>query len=67
MNTGAAAAGLTVTVFEPVDTVPLAFVADTVNVNPPAAEGVPDSTPVTPSRARPVGNEPVATANVGAG
>ncbi len=67
MSTGAAAAGLTVIVLDPVDTVPLSFVADTVNVNSFAVEGVPDKTPVNGSRARPVGNEPVATAKVGSG
>ena len=48
---------------EEVVTVPTVFVADTVNVYDPAAEGVPESEPFDAS-VRPGGSDPLARANV---
>ena len=44
--------------------VPFAFVARMANVYVPAVVGVPDSTPVESSKARPGGNAPLASPNV---
>ncbi len=66
-KTGAAAAGSTVMVREGALTVPLVLVADTVKVKTPEAVGVPDSSPVVPFSARPLGSPPDARAKVGAG
>jgi hypothetical protein len=43
------------------------FVALMVNVDGPAAVGVPDNNPVLALRVKPAGNEPEFNANVGAG
>ena len=64
VNTGAAAAGLTVIDVAEVVTVPVAFVALTVKPAVPGAVGVPASTPVVVFRLSPLGWAPEATANV---
>ncbi len=64
VKTGAAAAGLTVTVIEPVLTKPLALVAVTTKVAGPGVVGVPASTPVLLFRFNPAGRLPVVTENV---
>ncbi len=66
MNTGAAAAGLTVTVIELVLSEPLPFVAVTTKDEDPGVVGVPDNTP-PPDKLNPAGRPPVVTENVGAG
>jgi hypothetical protein len=57
----------TVIEIDPELTDPDVFVADTLNVYAPDAVGVPDNTPLDVFSDNPVGNDPDATENVGAG
>ena len=64
MKTGAVPDAATVIECDADVVVPPALVALTVNVEDPAVDGVPDSTPVEPFNDNPAGRDPDATANV---